>query len=68
MCQGNSGEKKIRNDPCLQATLSVTWESGLTETEQLAWKKAVYEVVNFILSCMSAVEIYEREKQGCNGK
>lgn len=36
--------------------------------EQLAWKKAVYEVVNFILSCMSAVEIYERDKQGCNGK
>ena len=36
--------------------------------EQLAWKKAVYEVVNFILSCMSAVEIYERDKQGYNGK
>lgn len=36
LCQGNSGKKKIRNDPCLQATLSVTWESGLTEMEQLA--------------------------------
>lgn len=34
--------------------------------EQLAWKTSVYEVVDFILYCICAVEICERNQQGCN--